>query len=249
MKSLKSILDHPSISMSYFFPSGRFVSEPFVVESGDVKLACLFYKRDVPLCIIHFHGNGEEVVDYMDSPLLELDASILFAEYRGFGMSGGVPQLVAMMDDVEAFVQASGYSPQNIVFMGRSVGSIYAIEAAARYPECAGLVIESGIADVAQRLLMRIDPAQIGTSAETIVQECRKYFDHEKKLRSCKGRSLVLHARHDTLVDHTHAYSLHRWSGGDSRLVIFEKGDHNSVLRCNRQRYLDEVDRFLGSIV
>ena len=175
---MKTILDHPFISERYFFPEHRHIPDAFVVQSGEHKLACLYRQKEAPLCMIHFHGNGEEVVDYYDSPLSSVNASVLYAEYRGFGLSTGEPQLVAMMDDIDAFVEASGYAPENIVFMGRSIGSIYAIEAAFRYPECAGLIIESGIANVAERLLKRIRVDELGVTCKMFTEACETYLNH-----------------------------------------------------------------------
>ena len=69
-----------------------------------------------------------------------------------------------MLDDVELIVRASGVPPERIIFFGRSLGSLYALHGAARYPRAAGLIIESGLADPLERILVRIEPRQLGTS-------------------------------------------------------------------------------------
>ena len=155
------ILDDPAISGKYLFPQDRLVDDPFIVRIDDVELAC--YRKIVDpdaLTMIHFHGNGEAVADYL--PYLadwfaELRLNSLFVEYREYGGSTGKAQLVAMLGDGEAAMKTAGISPEKAIVFGRSIGSLYAIELAHRQPSIAGLIIESGIADPAERFLTYAD--------------------------------------------------------------------------------------------
>ena len=61
-----------------------------------------------------------------------------------------------------------GCPASELIFFGRSVGSIFAIEAASRFPDAAGLVLESGIADVLERLLLRVQPEELGVTAQEL---------------------------------------------------------------------------------
>src|SRR5690606_18618968 len=110
--------------------------------------------------MVHFHGNGEAVADYL--PYLadwfaEMRLNSLFVEYREYGGSTGKAQLVAMLGDGEAAMKAAGISPEKAIVFGRSIGSLYAVELASRQPAIAGLIIESGIADPAERFLTYAD--------------------------------------------------------------------------------------------
>ena len=127
-----SILDHTAISGRYLFPQDRLVDEPFLVETAEVRLACYRKIADPSgFTIVHFHGNGEAVADYL--PLLpdvlaEMGLNSLFVEYRRYGGSSGEAQLVAMLADGEAAMQAAGVAPEQAIVFGRSIGSLYAIE-------------------------------------------------------------------------------------------------------------------------
>lgn len=125
-------------------------------------LACSFHPAtaDAPTVIL-FHGNGEVVCDYLGgfaNWFAWLGWNLLLAEYRGYGMSTGEPQLGRMLDDVVHVVQATRTLPERIGALGRSVGSIFALEAAARFPSLAGVILESGVADPLERLLLRLQP-------------------------------------------------------------------------------------------
>jgi pimeloyl-ACP methyl ester carboxylesterase len=146
-----SILDHPAISGRYLFPQPRSVDDPFMVEVAGAELAC--YRRIIDpdkFTVVHFHGNGEAVADYipdMAEAFANLGLNSLFVEYREYGGSTGLARLVSMFGDGEATIKAAGLAPDKVIAFGRSIGSLYAIELAHRQPAMAGLILERGIAD------------------------------------------------------------------------------------------------------
>jgi len=247
-----SLLDDPILSQRLFFPRRASVVDPLWVEGGDARLSCALHApHPGALTVVHFHGNGETVTDsvaFLAKPLAALGVNALFTEYRGYGLSTGEPALVSMLDDVVDIIGAAGLEPRHMVLFGRSVGSIYAIEAAARFPEAAGLILESGIADVLERVLVRLDPEEVGAAREEIEHEVRSHLDHERKLGSYPGPVLVLHTRHDGLIDVSHAERLHAWAGARARLRVFEAGDHNSIMGVNWREYWEEVGGFVGGV-
>ncbi|HET7752940.1 MAG TPA: alpha/beta hydrolase [Anaeromyxobacteraceae bacterium] len=250
--SASSVLDHPLISERYFFPRKDRVASPFLVEVDGATLACAFRKvaADAPT-VVHFHGNGEVVGDWDDGFVRWLGSlgwSVLLAEYRGYGMSTGSPQLGRMLDDVERVVKASGVPPERIVFFGRSVGSLFALEAVSRFPRAAGLVIESGIADVQQRLALRVDASELGVPRSTFEAAIRERLDQRAKIAGYRGPVLILHTRDDGLVDVSHARDLASAAGGPVTLRIFERGDHNSILTVNEAEYRAAVAEFLKKV-
>ena len=101
-----SILDLPQVSGNYFFPQDRSIDDPFIVEVQGARLHC-FHRIVAPqnLTLVHFHGNGEVVADYVPNvadELATLGLNSLFVEYRQYGGSTGQAHLVAMLGDGEA---------------------------------------------------------------------------------------------------------------------------------------------------
>jgi pimeloyl-ACP methyl ester carboxylesterase len=243
-----ALLDHPLVAARYFFPRRAFIPDPLWVEAGDARLACALRRTGAPdpLTIVHFHGNGEVVADWLEDGLADeitgrLGCDLLLAEYRGYGLSTGAPRLGRMLDDVEAVVRAAGVPPEKIVLFGRSVGSIFALEAAARFPRAAGLVLESGIADVLERLLLRVEPRELGATAEDLAAAVAARLDHRAKLAAYPGPVLVMHAREDDLVPASHGERLAAWAAGPAILKLSDAGDHNSILGVNWRAYLDAL--------
>ena len=183
MSADPSILDHPIIAERYFFPRRAPLSEPFVVAAGGVELHCHWHQVDDagPL-IVHFHGNGEVVADWIGEWPAAFAAegiSTLLAEYRGYGGSSGEPRLASMLGDAVAIASAAKVDASRVVAYGRSVGSIYALHAATSLG-LAGLVLESGIADVRERLLLRMDPDELGVTAAELDAALEETVDHRR---------------------------------------------------------------------
>jgi hypothetical protein len=250
--TMKSILDDPLLGNRYFFPRpGRPVfTFPVATEAG--KVFCS-YRHEHPgaTTVIHFHGNGETAADWegeLSEELHRRGFNCLLAEYRGYGGSEGFPALVSMLDDVKAVVEASGEPKEKIVLFGRSLGSLYAIHGAATMAGIAGLVLESGIADVAERILLRIAPSELGTDQAGLLAEVKRFFDHEAKLHKWNGPTLVLHSLHDGLVDVSHGRRLAEWAGADAGLKVFPRGNHNSIYFENHAEYLELVTDFLAKV-
>lgn len=243
-----SILDLPQISGSYFFPQDRCVDEPLIVNVPGARLHC-FHRVVAPqnLTLVHFHGNGEAVADYvpdMADELANLGLNSLFIEYRQYGGSTGEAHLVAMLGDGEAAIHAAGLVPERMLVLGRSMGSLYAIELAHRLPRIAGLIIESGIADAAERFLKYADLSAAGVTEAAVPAEVQRHFNHKRKLSDYRGPVLILHTERDGLIDISHAERNHRWAGGtEKQLVRFPQGNHNTILARNRVQYFQAISR------
>jgi hypothetical protein len=184
-------LDHPVLTSRYFYPWPNRFDEPFFVEGDGFRLGCRYrpVHEDAPT-IIHFHGNGESVADYLgefEERITGLGANLLLAEYRGYGMSSGEPALAAMLDDVDLIVAASGIPQERIIFFGRSLGSLYALHGAARYPRAAGLIIESGLADPLERILVRVEPHELGATMEQLRGAVGRCLDQQQKIAGFRG--------------------------------------------------------------
>lgn len=247
-----SVLDHPTLSAQYFYPWPNRFDNPFFVSGSDYRLGCRYLKvSDTYPTIIHFHGNGECVQDYLgdyEQRIAGLGANLLLAEYRGYGMSSGEPALAAMLEDVRLIVEACSIPPEKIVFFGRSLGSLYALHGASLYPQAAGLIIESGLADPLERILVRVEPRHVGATMDGLKSEVDRCLNQQAKISSFSGRVLIMHTRNDDLVSVSHAERLYNWANEPKELVLFERGDHNTILSANEEEYFMNVGKLVRSL-
>jgi len=248
-----SLLDHPAISGRYLFPQDRRLARPYIAEVNGVKLACYYRVTDPKsLTLVHFHGNGEAVADYVPY-MADLYASLglnqLLIEYREYGGSSGQAKVVEMLGDGQAVMQAVGLAPQQAIVFGRSMGSLYAIELACRQPDIAGLILDSGIAHPCKRFLNDNYLNSVGISKADLEAAILEHLDHCTKLSRYKNPLLLLHAQHDGLIDVSEAETNYQSSNSErKRLVKFPVGDHNSIFIENRREYLAALQEFIQGI-
>ncbi|MDJ0838294.1 MAG: alpha/beta hydrolase [Acidobacteriota bacterium] len=244
-----TVLDHPAINQRYFFPRPSPLPGAFQVDCGDAVLSCYFH-RPFPKAktLVHFHGNGEIVADYIpgfvEAVAERTGLNCFLAEYRGYGASTGIPLMVTMLGDVKPIIEAIGLPPEELILFGRSVGSLYAVHGASLFGNIAGLVIESGIADSMERILMRVSPADLDCTMEELEAEVDAHLNHRRKLEGYTGPALVMHTRVDGIVDVSHGERLYQWAAGPKDLIIFEEGNHNSILGVNADAYFQALKRF-----
>ncbi|MDO3377906.1 alpha/beta hydrolase [Geoalkalibacter halelectricus] len=246
------LLNHPLIAARYFFPRPDSVAAPFWVEAGDARLAC-HYHRPHPqgFTLVHFHGNGEVAADWSEGfpeVMADLGLNCLVAEFRGYGGSTSRPLLGAMLDDVAALIRAADTPPERLILFGRSVGSLFAVHGVSLFPDIAGLILESAVADVLERLLLRLSPGELGVSPQQLAAAVAERLDQRSKMASYPGHTLVMHARGDSLVDVSHGERLHAWAGGPKRLRIFARGDHNNLMFVNQREYFGEIADFVAQL-
>ena len=250
---MPNILDHPLISERYFFPRDGHFKNPFWVDCGDARLACSYHEIDpAAKTLIHFHGNGEIVDDWQGdfvTLVQKMGCNCFLAELRGYGQSTGQPQLGKMLEDVVPTIEALQRPASDLIFFGRSVGSIFAIEAAARFSQAAGLILESGVADVLERLLLRVEPWELGVSAGELEVEVERSLNHHRKMTDYPGPVLVMHTQNDGLVDVSHGQRLYDWASGKKKLKIFPQGNHNDIMYVNAREYFKLLAEFISGVL
>lgn len=251
------LIDHPHVLTVLFHPrpdavgesgsSARLVSVP--VEP-DTSVAGRLYiaRRESPL-LLYFHGNGEIASDYEDlAPLYsDLDITLLVMDYRGYGMSDGLPtgsnllaDAVTIYQALDGICRANDLQPVQYYVMGRSLGSAAAIEIAARAGNrLAGLVVESGFADtfpLVARLGVRVQHAD----------EDRDGFGNLRKISQITTRTLVIHGEEDSLIPISDAEELYNRSAArDKRLVRIPEGEHNDLMVVGMREYFGAIRDFV----
>ncbi len=250
MTHASSFLDHPAVSRRVFYPRFTTAQPNLSVDVGGCQLGC-HLRRTFPEAglVLYFHGNGElaaETERFCGDLFTRAGVNVCFVEYRGYGASDGRPALVAMLGDGESVVRALGVPPERVVAFGRSLGSLYAIELAHRFPQLGGLILESGIASVGANWPLTQEAEEIGCGPDALAGELATHFDHQAKLAAYRGPLLVLHALGDRHLDPTHGDRLHAWGGGaNKRFLLFPHGDHNTIQVANLAEYTAAVEEFL----
>jgi len=168
------------------------------------------------------------------------------ADYRGYGTSGGSPTFRTLVQDAHRlFLAVKGELSLrdfqgDLWVMGRSMGSISALELAYHYPdEMRGIIIESGFASVT-RLIRHLRLPSFGINLEPIEQE------RLPMIKRISVPALIIHGEFDTLVPLQEAKDLFAYLGSSPKeLVIIPGADHNSVMFAGGKKYFAAIQKFM----
>ena len=231
-------------------PPADIPSYSIEVEEG-IKINCGFWvSNKEALSILYFHGNGETVASHSWlAPLYNQRGINLFvADYRGYGSSNGKPTITNMIGDAHTIF--TGFTEiiekedfkSNLFLMGRSLGSLPAIELAFNYPDkIRGLIIESGAANNFRRLWTHLGI----TGKETILNETSPFLN-KVKIRQVHQPTLIIHGEYDQIISVKEGEELYQNSAAqDKRILIIPGADHNDVMLVKQSLYFDTIEEFI----
>lgn len=252
-----STLDKPEILQFVFYPRKDFTPAPpdaidySIPIDDEISVSCRFYVHNQSSpSILFFHGNGEMVsdYDYIAPAYNELGINLFVADYRGYGSSSGTPSFATMVSDAHTIfralidiLQRSHYTG-GLFIMGRSLGSISAIELASCYQEqVKGLVIESGFASLGKLLSL------LGFSLEALgLKEAES--PQLAKIRAITLPTLIIHGEYDSLIPASEARDLFQnLASEDKSLLIIPKAGHNDIMLLGMEQYFAAIAKFILS--
>jgi pimeloyl-ACP methyl ester carboxylesterase len=250
-----SAIDQPSILPYIFYPRKDYhpcpenafdVSVPVHLH---ISISCRFYigHQDWPW-ILFFHGNGEVVSDYdgIASYYHRISLNLVVSDYRGYGASGGIPTLTDLVHDSHVILkevrrELSGKKyRKDLWVMGRSLGSIAALELAYQHQEIIpGLIIESGCPSFI-RVIRHLGIPTYGVNLEKIDHECMEM------IKRISIPTLIIHGENDTLIPLQEAKNLYRvLRSEEKQLVIIPSANHNDIMAVGFQKYFKSLQQFI----
>ncbi|MCC6749523.1 MAG: alpha/beta hydrolase [Deltaproteobacteria bacterium] len=262
---MRAPYDHPAIGGAYFFPTPGVLpaAQPGVTElrlglaDGNHVRAYWSKTRPGAPTLLCLYGNRGLVADGLAGWRQRADQAglnLLMVDYPGFGGSGGTPSFSSCREAANVALRyllgRSRAEVPGVILFGRSAGSTFALDAAfqAASRRVLGLVLDSGVADLQQRIDVRgLDYAGLGIDVAALRTAVRRDFDHRAKLRALQCPVLVLHTRADAVVPMDHAERLAEWSGDRlHRLVLFPRGGHNDIFEANAPEYRTAFTDFVA---
>lgn len=148
--------------------------------------------------VIFFHANGEDLnqlkffFEYMGRTL---NTSVLAPEYPGYSLYSGQPNEEQILEDADAVyhfaVDHLKLKPEQILVVGRSLGSGPAIYLASKYPVL-GLLLVSPFASIKE-----VVKEKVGMLLSSCV---RQRFDNLALISSVKCKLRIVHGEKDDVV-------------------------------------------------
>lgn len=208
----------------YFHPSKTL--QPFIENFQEIyegNLHGLFLGDEkATKIILYCHGNAGNVSTRQEKMinLNKMGFSVLIFDYSGYGKSKGVPneRLCYHSGDVfMAYLLRNGFSKEDIVLYGESLGASVATYLAIKYG-VKTLILESPLPSI-KSLLRCYSPllAVLGL----IFNE----FDTESMIKAFNGRLLLIHSVHDEVIPFSSINKLKL----KAEKVIETVGGHNTI--------------------
>ena len=252
-----SALDRPEVLKYLFHPRKDPSNTPpqgatdfFITVEEGVDLGARFYPADPnEPHLLFFHGNGEIASDYdtIGPVYNQCGISLLVVDYRGYGQSSGVPTASNLLSDShQIFTEVGSWLARHdrkglIVVMGRSLGSVPALEICSSYQnEIDGLIIDSGFARTIPLL------NRLGVATETLGISEADGFANFGKIRDIGKPTLIIHGQNDEIIPPEDADILMKNSGTLRKQLMLAAGcGHNDILlRCG-QAYFQTISQFV----
>jgi len=230
----------PSYNLSSF--PGELILIP---QKDGQRVPCIFlpfhYSRYL---VIFFHANAEDLgTCHMFCTVFRdlCQAHILAVEYPGYGICHGKTDEAGIMAHAEAamlFVMDTlGWSADNIIIFGRSIGTAPAVALARRY-EVAGLILVSPFTSILE--LLR---SQVGQLAE-LISSTR--FDNLQCVHEIRSPTLIIHGLKDTLIPVEHGQRMHVAMRCKRMLVCPEGMGHNTSLLRDVNTFVLPITQFFS---
>jgi pimeloyl-ACP methyl ester carboxylesterase len=200
---------------------------PHIINIGDEGMPVAAYWQSnthATVALLYSHGNAEDIGDLIElfDAIAQAGIAVLAYDYPGYGLSKGTPNEQSCYETAE-----KGYSfltvqqkikPENIIILGRSLGSGPACYLAEKYP-VRGLIVESGFLSV-QRVVTRIGLLPVDT------------FPNVDRITNISCRKLFIHGAHDSVIPFWHGKKMYELSTGIKQLHCVPEAGHDDLLLC-----------------
>lgn len=175
--------------------------------------------------VLYFHGNAEDIghtYDICNTMKEELGCHVISVEYPSYGIYPGSPSAHRLIEDaINVFDYVSSkWDEQNIILVGRSIGSGPVIHlGSCRNPASIVLIspytsIKSAVKSIA------------GKMAQLFVKE---RFENKSLISQVNSPVFLLHGQKDTFIPYTHSQELLAACRGVAYLHLPENMDHCSM--------------------
>jgi len=237
-----------------YFPERDFIATPgdFGIKFKEVK----FSSRDKVLLygwfvggegdkmILFCHGNGGNISHRIETIEIinHLGYDLFIFDYRGYGKSNGVPTERGLYQDALGaydFLIEKGYTGDDIILYGRSLGGAVAIYLATMV-EVSGLIIESSFSSI---YALSYDVFGFHIPRHLI---SNKYKSIER-IKDIRVPKLIVHSKDDDLIPFHHGQRLYE-AAPDPKEFLTIHGSHNSAFLDSEGIYVEKLSHFLNSL-
>ncbi|MGV6860277.1 MAG: alpha/beta hydrolase [Putridiphycobacter sp.] len=202
--------------------------------------------------ILYAHGQSKHMDNYWSRAKLlanigsKNNYGVLMMDYRGYGMSEGLPSEIGLYEDVEVcinWLKDNGAQPSKTFYYGYSLGAIPVIEHAAYKTDFvpSKLMIESPLASV-----------EYLTQSSTLINVDSKFvttleFDNAEKMKDVKMPLLWFHGVEDDYISMDNGELIYQNHSGSYKEAHRIEGSNHSEIpeKMGFENYLKVLHEFI----
>ena len=194
--------------------------------------------------LIYFHGNAGNLSSRIPDLLMlnGFGINVLGTSYRGYGKSEGTPSERGIYLDGEAAYQYAAkkmnFSPENIIILGRSIGTAVAINTA-QNRNIKGLILITPLTsgkEVAKFAGLRAISSLAGDS-----------FNNIEKIKNIKCPLLVIHGTRDKITPLSMGRAIYQKAAVKKQIIIIHGAGHNDLSHEYGKAYWLPIDKFINN--
>jgi fermentation-respiration switch protein FrsA (DUF1100 family) len=239
-----------TLEATYTFP-------PYVPELEEVFIACEdgatihgIYApagRSTPVILI-FHGNAGNITHryFLVQGFHQLNYPVFLIDYHGYGKSEGTPSEVNLYLDGRAALkwlkEEKGVAPNQIVLLGKSLGSGVAVELATK-KSFKGVILETPVSSIAS-----VARSHFPYNCFPVNFLLRDKYDNLSKIASVRSPVIFIHGTRDSIVGKRESEKLFEKANNPKELYLVEGADHNDVQDVEPQKYWERVSRWIEGL-
>lgn len=214
------------LSADFTFKLGNNGQEVFLNTADGERINALFFRGSLPEVILYFHGNAGDLSgwQFVAEDFTALGYSFMIIDYRGYGKSSGIISEEGLYHDGAAgfnFLLRKGFSSDQILIYGRSVGSGIAVDLASKQT-CKGLILEAPYSSLA-----RLADEKFPFFFPSLYLKFR--FDNISKINQVQSPIIFLHGANDPLIPVAHSQKLFEKYSGKKKMITMAMGTHNDL--------------------
>jgi fermentation-respiration switch protein FrsA (DUF1100 family) len=195
--------------------------------------------------LIFFHGNAGNVYHRIPSLLRlnKMGINVIGVSYRGYGKSGGVPTEEGIYLDGKTIFQYAvkqmGFSQENIIIFGRSIGTTVAINTA-QDKKIRGVILVTPLTSGKEHAKAR--------GLGLISSLAGDSFDNITKIENIEAPLLVIHGTSDHVIPYSMGKEIFDRAKVKKEFVKIEGADHNNLHDAYEREYWPPIARFINNV-
>ncbi len=193
--------------------------------------------------ILYFGGNAEDVIYFNEEAKQYRVKQLITFNYPGYGKSIGTPSqenlYKSALNSYDWIIKKYGLNSQDIIVVGRSLGSSVATYLAANR-NVSGLILITpfdSIKSIAQKNYKFVPVSLL----------MKHPFPTVEYIKKVKIPVLILAAQKDELIPSENLKKLMKQTNNNTKLIEYKNSGHNTIQ--NDLNYYVDINRFIKSII